>query len=275
VATYAIGDIQGCFDSLTKLLARIGFDPAADRLWLVGDLVNRGPRSLEVLRWAHDLGDRAVAVLGNHDLHLLMRAAGVIKKKKLDTLDRILDASDCDRLLDWLRHRPLLHREGDRVMVHAGLHPAWSMETAAALAAEVEALLRAPDWRARIRALKKKEPPAWRADLTGAERLQAITGVLLRTRVCTPDGRIAHQFSGPPREAPAGYIPWYAVPGACWRTPGQCVVFGHWAALGLHLDAACMGLDTGCVWGGALTAVRLEDRRVVRVPAVEPASQRP
>lgn len=258
-----------------RLLERIRFDPRSDRLWLVGDLVNRGPRSLDVLRWARGLDESIIVVLGNHDLHLLMRAAGLAKKKKLDTLDRIFEASDCDALVDWLRHRPLLHREDDRVMVHAGLHPSWSTAAAASLAGEVEAILRADDWKSGIEALRGKSPPAWRDDLAGQERLQAIASIMLRIRVCTPDGVPEHRFSGPPWEAPKGYVPWFSIADARWREPGVRVVFGHWAALGLHLDPVCMGLDTGCVWGGALTAVRLEDQRVVRVPVVEPADERP
>ena len=275
MATYAIGDIQGCFDSLMRLLDRIGFDAGRDRLWLVGDLVNRGPRSLDVLRWARHLGERVVAVLGNHDMHLLARAAGTAKRKKLDTLQEILAVPDRQDLIDWLRHRPLLHREGAHVMVHAGLHPAWSIEQAAALAAEVEALLRAPDWQAHMGAPRKSPPPTWRDDLGGHERMQAILGVLTRMRACMPAGHMEHRFSGPPEETPAGYLPWFDVPRARWRVPGRQVVFGHWAALGLHMDDACMGLDTGCVWGEALTAVRLEDHQVWQVPTVEPRDALP
>lgn len=267
MATYAIGDIQGCYESLQRLLDRIGFDPAGDRLWLVGDLVNRGPRSLEVLRWARDLGDRVVAVLGNHDLYLLLRAAGATKKKKLDTLDPVLTAPDRDELVDWLRRRPFVHREGGYTMVHAGLHPAWSGAEAEHLGAEVQALLRAADWRARVGHLQCNHPPAWHPHLFGFERLRAITSVLVRLRACTPDGRMVYKFSGPPQQVPRGYLPWYAVPGARWAE--DRVVFGHWSALGLHRDQRCAGLDTGCVWGGALTALRLEDEHVVQVPAAE------
>lgn len=275
MATYAIGDIQGCFDSLMRLLDRIGFDASRDRVWLVGDLVNRGPRSLDVLRWARHLGNRVVAVLGNHDMHLLARAAGVAKRKKLDTLQEILAVPDRQGLIDWLRHRPLLHREGKHVMVHAGLHPAWSLEQAAVLASEGEALLRAPDWQTHMGALRGNPPPAWSDDLAGDERRRAIISVFTRMRTCTPAGHMEHRFSGPPAQTPAGYLPWYAVPHARWRTPGQQVVFGHWAALGLYMDDACIGLDTGCVWGETLTAVRLEDRQVWQVPTVEPRDALP
>lgn len=268
MATYAIGDIQGCYDSLQRLLDRIEFDPGRDRVWLVGDLVNRGPRSLEVLRWAQGLGDRVVAVLGNHDLYLLLRAAGATKKKELDTLDAVLAAPDCKQLIDWLRRRPFIHREAGHTLVHAGLHPAWSLAEAVSLASEVQALLCAADWRDRIAHLQCNRPPVWHPHLFGFERLQAITSVFVRMRACTPDGRMVYKFSGPPQLAPRGYMPWYAVPDARWR--GEPVVFGHWSALGLYRDADSIALDTACVWGGSLTALCLEDGHVVQVAAAEP-----
>jgi bis(5'-nucleosyl)-tetraphosphatase (symmetrical) len=268
VATYAIGDIQGCYDSLQRLLDCIEFDPTRDRLWLVGDLVNRGPKSLEVLRWARALGDRVVAVLGNHDLYLLLRAAGATKKKSLDTLDPVLAARDRDQLIDWLRRLPFVHREHGFTLVHAGLHPAWTSAEAMSLGNEVQTLLRAADWQKRIGHLQCNRPPVWHPHLFGFERLQAITSVFVRLRACTPDGRMVYKFSGPPQQAPRGHLPWYAVADARWR--GERVIFGHWSALGLYRDAACVGLDTACVWGGALTAMRLDDGRVVQVPAEEP-----
>jgi bis(5'-nucleosyl)-tetraphosphatase (symmetrical) len=268
VATYAIGDIQGCYDSLQRLLECIEFDPTRDRLWLVGDLVNRGPKSLEVLRWARALGDRVVAVLGNHDLYLLLRAAGATKKKTLDTLDPVLAARDCDQLVDWLRRLPFVHREHGFTLVHAGLHPAWTIAEAMSLGNEVQSLLRAADWQKRIGHLQCNRPPLWHPHLFGFERLQAITSVFVRLRACTPEGRMVYKFSGPPQQAPRGYMPWYAVPDARWR--GEQVIFGHWSALSLYRDQACVALDTACVWGGALTAMRLEDGHVIQVPAEEP-----
>ncbi|WP_428267887.1 symmetrical bis(5'-nucleosyl)-tetraphosphatase [Haliangium sp.] len=267
MATYAIGDIQGCYDSLQRLLDRIAFEPTRDRLWLVGDLVNRGPRSLEVLRWARDLGDRVVAVLGNHDLYLLLRAAGATNKKKLDSLDSVLAAPDAHELIEWLRHRPFAHREDGHLMVHAGLHPRWTCQQAVALAAEVQALLRAADWRSRVGKLPCSRPPLWDPHMFGIPRLQAIASVFVRMRACAADGRMYYKFSGPPRAVPSGYMPWFEVPDPAWRQ--ERIVFGHWAALGLHQDEAVVGLDSGCVWGGALSALCLEDGRIEQVPAAE------
>jgi bis(5'-nucleosyl)-tetraphosphatase (symmetrical) len=267
MATYAIGDIQGCFDSLQRLLHVIRFDPERDRLWLVGDLVNRGPKSLQVLRWARDMAGCITAVLGNHDLHLLMRAAGATHKRKRDTINKIMNARDRGSLIDWLRHQPLAHVDGDFAMFHAGLHPEWTVDQARALADEVAAVLRADDWYLRIAALAGDDPPEWSEDLAAEERLHAIVGVLTRIRACLPDGRPCPGFTGSPKDAPAGYLPWFAVPHARWRD--HQIIFGHWAALGLHRDGNCVGLDTGCVWGGLLTAMRLEDRKIIQVPAAE------
>jgi bis(5'-nucleosyl)-tetraphosphatase (symmetrical) len=267
MATYAIGDIQGCFDSLQRLLHAIRFDPTRDRLWLVGDLVNRGPRSLQVLRWARDMDTCVTAVLGNHDLYLLKRAAGVTPRRKRDTIDKILNAYDRSSLIDWLRHRPLGHVDGDFAMFHAGLHPAWTVDQARILADEVAAVLRADDWHLRIAALAGDDPPDWSESLDADERLHAIASVLTRIRACSPDGRPCLDFAGSPRDVPEGHMPWFAVPHARWRE--HQILFGHWAALGLHRDDHCVGLDTGCVWGGLLTAMRLEDRAIIQVPAAE------
>ena len=269
MATYAIGDIQGCMASLERLLALIAFSPAHDRLWLVGDLVNRGPRSLDVLRWAHDLGDRVTCVLGNHDLHLLARAAGAVPEKKRDTLDEILRAHDAERLLDWLRAQPLVHVDGAYAMVHGGLHPRWTIDEARERAAEVERELRGPTWRAFLGQLQGATP-RWDAKLGGGDRWRAILAYLVRARTLKPDGRVESDFDGPPAQAPAGCVPWFAFPGAAWTT--HTVVFGHWAALGLDLGPHHIALDTGCVWGHALTAMRLDDRSVFQVKAVEAAS---
>lgn len=251
-------------DTLERLLAAIPVDLSVDRLWLVGDLVNRGPRSLDVLRWvrAHDAA--VTCVLGNHDLHLLARAAGA-PAKRLDTLDDLLAAPDRDDLVDWLRRQPLLHVEAPWVMVHAGLHPAWTIEEAQQLAAEVEAELRGPRWRELVLAPRGHE--AWSPALRGLPRWRAILSYLVRVRTCHADGRIEPSHSGPPEEALPGCVPWFELGGARWRT--HVPVFGHYSALGLHLDEDHAALDTGCVWGGALTALRLEDRRVYQVPAIE------
>jgi len=262
VATYAIGDVQGCFEPLQRLLQRIAFDPDRDRLWLAGDLVNRGPGSLEVLRWARGLGPRLTAVLGNHDLHLLSAALGARPPKPRDTLEPVLSAPDRDELLAWVRGLPLLHREGDRVMVHAGLLPAWSVAEAEELAREAEAAIRGPGL-ADLLAGLGDAPSAWSPDLPPAARVRLTIVALTRLRTCTADGVIEPEFSGPPDGAPPGRLPWFEVPGR--RSADATVVFGHWAALGLHRAPGVVGLDSGCVWGGALTAVRLEDEAVFQV----------
>lgn len=268
MATYAIGDIQGCFDSFQALLRGIGFREADDRLWLAGDLVNRGPKSLEVLRWARAHDERVTAVLGNHDLHALARAAGVLPKKKNDTLAKLLEASDGAELIDWLRRRQMMHVSGEHAMVHAGLHPAWSVEDAAALAREIETMLRADSWQAAMPALVTGPVLPWSAELTGSARLRTATSIFSRLRMFRPDGTMCEEYSGPPGAAPDSYTPWFAWPGARWR--GQCrVIFGHWAALGLRLTKDIIALDTGCVWGNSLTAFRLDDGAIFQVPAAE------
>jgi bis(5'-nucleosyl)-tetraphosphatase (symmetrical) len=269
MATYAIGDIQGCMSSLERLLALINFS-SDDRLWLVGDLVNRGPRSLDVLRWAYD-NDRVITcVLGNHDIHLLSRAAGAAPEKKRDTLDDVLNARNAERLLTWLRHRPMFHVGDGCAMVHGGLHPQWTVDDARARAAEIESELRAPTWRAFLAQLQGGSLPRWDDKLGGSDRWRAIMAYLVRARMLKPDGRVEPDFDGPPSEAPAGLVPWFAFPDAKWRT--HTIVFGHWSALGLDLGPHHMALDTGCVWGRSLTAIRLDDRMVFQVKAVEAAS---
>lgn len=266
MATYAIGDIQGCMASLERLLQLIQFAPG-DRLWLVGDLVNRGPRSLDVLRWARSMGNAVTCVLGNHDIHLLARAAGAAGPKKRDTLDEVLAARDADRLLEWLRSRPLMHVEQGFAMVHGGLHPAWTIADAQARAAEIERELRAPTWRAFLGQLHGPAP-RWDTRLGGGDRWRAILAYLIRARTLKADGRVEPDFDGPPAEAPPGCVPWFAYPTRAWST--HTVVFGHWAALGLSIGPNHIGLDTGCVWGNALSTIRLDDRMVFQIKAVEP-----
>jgi bis(5'-nucleosyl)-tetraphosphatase (symmetrical) len=262
MVTYAIGDIQGCERTLQRLLAHLRLDESADELWLVGDLVNRGPRSLAVLRWARAQADRMGArfacVLGNHELHLLAHAAGLEKPRKGDTLDEVLAAPDRDELLDWLRHRPLLHRRGPHVLVHAGLHPQWSIPRAVELADEVHHALAAPDGgRAALAAITEGRSRDWKETLSGGRRLASIAAVLTRLRTCRPDGRACFDFKGAPADAPPRCMPWFTVPQRA--SADHTVVFGHWAALGLHVGDGVIGLDTACVWGKSLTAVRLED----------------
>ncbi len=266
MARYAIGDIQGCKASLDRLLALIAFSPSRDQLWLVGDLVNRGPRSLDVLRWARDLGPIVTCVLGNHDLHLLSRAAGASGPKKRDTLDDVLAAPDCDQLMEWLRARPLFAVEGTHAFVHAGLHPTWTVDDARARAAEIEHELAGPSWRAFLSS-SSGAAPKWNPRLGGSDRWRAILAYLVRARMLRADGRIEPDYAGAPTGAPAGTIPWFKFPNPAWAT--HTIVFGHWAALGLDLGPHHVALDTGCVWGKSLTALRLDDRSVFQIKAVE------
>lgn len=264
MATYAVGDVQGCMSSFERLLELIQFRPGHDRLWLAGDLVNRGPRSLDVLRWVRAAGDAVVTVLGNHDVHLLARAAGVAGPKKRDTLDDVLAAPDRDALVEWLAARPLVHREGGFLLVHAGLLPAWDEDAAAAAAREVEAALRGPE-RARLLAEKGELPPGWRDDLPRWERVKLSLAAFTRLRVCDAAGRIDVDFDGGEDAGPRGFRPWFA-----WRARGrETILHGHWSVIGFQSRPGRVALDSGCVWGGALTAMRLEDSAVFHQPSVE------
>lgn len=274
MATYAIGDIQGCFDELKRLLDYISFNRKRDRLWFVGDLVNRGPDSLPVLRFVRDLGDSAVTVLGNHDLHLVMQAEGFGRASKEDTLAAVLAASDRDELLAWLRGLPLFHVEDEYAMVHAGLLPQWDVAQAASLADEASCALTCRAYRDFLTHMWGSEPAAWRDDLSGWDRLRVVINAMTRLRFITADGAMelrAPGSKGPPERGPAGCLPWYAAPGRASRD--HTLIFGHWSALGLLQEARLLALDSGCLWGGSLTAVRLEDRRVFQLPCrrqVEP-----
>ncbi|MSQ53958.1 MAG: symmetrical bis(5'-nucleosyl)-tetraphosphatase [Betaproteobacteria bacterium] len=261
MATWAIGDVQGCFDELRELLARVRFERGRDTLWFVGDLVNRGPKSLEVLRFVRDLGDGARVVLGNHDLHLVCRAEGLWKRRDDDTLDAVLEASDGVELVAWLRSRPLMHVEGRHAMVHAGLLPGWSIARARLLAGEVESALAAKRYADFLAQMYGSEPARWHDGLAGWDRLRAIVNVMTRMRFSTPENDIEVRTKG--AAPPAGFRPWFD-----FRTdPGEPdVVCGHWSTLGLKVTERVMAIDSGCVWGGALTAVRLEDREIVQVP---------
>jgi bis(5'-nucleosyl)-tetraphosphatase (symmetrical) len=261
MATYAIGDVQGCYDELRTLLERVGFDRARDRLWFVGDLVNRGPKSLEVLRFVRELGDCAIVVLGNHDLHLITQHEGFERKREDDTFDDVLRAPQAKELVDWLRHRPMMHVEGNWAMVHAGLLPQWTIPFALSLAREVEKALHAPNYRDFLAHMYGSKPGRWDGALVGWHRLRVIVNAMTRMRFCTRDGEMEFRATG--KTPPAGYVAWYET-----RTgPEPAIAFGHWSALGLRLSAAIAALDTGCVWGGSLTALRLEDRWLVQVPS--------
>lgn len=270
MATYAIGDLQGCVEPLQRLLEKCRFDPAADRLWFVGDLVNRGPHSAEVLRLVRALGEAAVVVQGNHDLSLLMAARGLGKRHRSDTFHHVLDAPDGAELLEWLRHRPMMHVEGNHAMVHAGLLPQWTVAQAAALAREVEAVLRGPDFHGFLDHMWGSQPDAWNDALAGWDRLRVIVNAMTRMRFCTADGRMEFHAKGRPDSAPAGYVPWFEVPGAAWRS--HVVVCGHWSALGFRCSDNLLALDTGCLWGGCLTAARLEDGAVFQVQCPQGAA---
>ena len=264
MATYAIGDVQGCFGALERLLDAFGFDRTRDRLWFVGDLVNRGPDSLATLRMVKDLGDAAVTVLGNHDFHLLAVAAGRAKRRRSDTLDAVLAAPDRDELLGWLRRRPMLHVQNRWAMVHAGLLPQWSVATARLLAREVEAALRGANWRDFLAQLYGDRPDSWSEDLRGADRLRVIVNAMARMRFCTAEGIMEFRTKGETAKAPPGFFPWFDAPG---RASGDyTIICGHWSTLGLKLRPDLLALDSGCVWGGSLSAVRLEDRDVFQVP---------
>jgi bis(5'-nucleosyl)-tetraphosphatase (symmetrical) len=264
VTRFAVGDVQGCDEELRALLKRLKFSSDRDQLWLVGDLVNRGPGSLATLRFIRSLGDNAVVVLGNHDLHLLALACGAQRRRKSDTLDAVLAAADRDALIEWLITRPLAHAQGNDLMVHAGLVPQWSVELTLRLAAEVSAALRHTP-RQLFADMYGDEPDHWDAALTGADRLRFVINVLTRVRLCTADGRIDVALKGRPPPEPSPLRPWFEHSGRLSRNAR--IVFGHWSALGLVQRDGVVGLDTGCVWGGALSALDLDGQLpVVSVP---------
>lgn len=254
VPPLAFGDIQGCRDAFQRLLAKAA--PAENTpLWFAGDVINRGPESLATLRDLMALGNRAVTVLGNHDLHLLSVSAGIRKSKKGDTIDEILAASDAHDLLHWVRHRPIAHFENNMLMVHAGVLPQWDAQTTLELADEFQKALRAPDWKTTLAGLYGNEPNRWKPKLKGIERLRVVCNALTRLRFCNAEGEMDFTSSGTVASAPPGMMPWFDVPSR--RTADTTVVFGHWAALGLIVRDNVIGLDSGCVWGQSLSAIRL------------------
>jgi len=258
MSTYAIGDIQGCYSELQSLLDKSGYDSASDRLWFTGDLVNRGPQSLQVLRFVKDLGDRAITVLGNHDLHLLAVDAGVRQPRPNDTFSEILNAPDAEELLLWLRHRPLLHhdRASGYVLIHAGLPPQWDLAKAQACAREVETVLQGSEYGDFINNMYGDEPNQWSDSLSGWDRLRFITNCFTRLRYCDHDGLLALDEKGAPGSQSNNYSPWFEL----WDHGDDeiKILFGHWSTLGSHHQAGFYALDTGCVWGGSLTALRLD-----------------
>ena len=258
MAVYAIGDVQGCYPALMKLLTQIGFDPDRDRLWFTGDLVNRGPQSLEVLRFVKGLGERAECVLGNHDLHLLAVAAGAARLKKRDTLDDILQASDRNELLHWLRRRPLLHHDDGLgyTLIHAGLLSPWNLADARRLAHEAETVLRGDKVDEFFHHMYGDLPDHWNENLRGVDRLRVIINAFTRLRYCDLEGNMDLRPKGPPGSQPPDLMPWFQVPGR--RSQEFKIIFGHWSALGLWDDDGVIGLDSGCLWGHSLSAVRLD-----------------
>ena len=267
MALYLIGDVQGCNEPLDRLLHTLDFSPSRDTLYLLGDLVNRGPDSLGVLRRMVALGGAAHCLLGNHDLHLLATAHGVRKPHRSDTMGDILRATDRGALLDWLRQRPLAIQAHGWLMVHAGVLPSWDAAQTMALAGEVEAVLRGPNWVDFLHGMYGDQPDRWRSELQGADRLRVIVNALTRLRFCTAEGRMEFDTKDSGATAPAGYLPWFDVPGR--QTAGDVVAFGHWSTLGWLERPDLISLDTGCVWGGCLSAARIgadaRDRELIQV----------
>jgi bis(5'-nucleosyl)-tetraphosphatase (symmetrical) len=277
MATYAIGDVQGCYAELTDLVALIKFNRERDQLWFVGDLVNRGPQSLEVLRYVRSLGTAAITVLGNHDLHLLATAFGATERlRDDDTLDEILKARDCDDLLDWLRQQPLLHHDSrfNCTLIHAGLPPQWDLRAASSCAREVESALRNDAAMKNLFAnMYGNQPDRWSEGLRGADRLRFIVNSFTRLRVCDAEGRLNLKYKGTLREIPSGLYPWFRTPKR--RSESTTIVCGHWSALDYYdsrnTDENVVAIDTGCVWGNRLCALRVDKSSdAIFVPSRQP-----
>ncbi|MDM8564565.1 symmetrical bis(5'-nucleosyl)-tetraphosphatase [Candidatus Halobeggiatoa sp. HSG11] len=266
MSTYAIGDIQGCYENLQHLLKLINFDPKQDILWFVGDLVNRGPNSLEVLRFVKNLGKQAVTVMGNHDLHLLAIAHGNSKLKDKDTLENILSAPDREELLQWLRHRPFWHYDSDLkiALVHAGVLPQWNLAQISQYASELETVIQGKKYQQFLANMYGNNPNRWSKKLQGWERLRFISNCLTRLRYCNVDGKLNLKKKDSPIfvEQNNEQQPWFTWP----NKHNIQIIFGHWASLGYHADNNVYALDTGCVWGGALTALRIEDKQTFSMP---------
>ena len=280
LAHYFIGDIQGCYSPFRQLLEMMDFSPSRDTLYLLGDLVNRGPESSQVLRQCAIWGDAVKAVLGNHDLHLLASAYGLRRASRRDTLQEVLDAPDSKALLEWLRQQPLARswtdtHQNTALVVHAGVQPQWTVEKTLQLAHEVEEVLRSPSLPDFLQVMYGNEPNYWSDALQGDDRLRAIVNTLTRIRFCTAEGVMDFESSESAASAPEGLIPWFQCPNR--QTANTVIAFGHWSTLGLINDDKLMALDTGCVWGGSLTAVRVENnlhhREIIQLPCT--AAQKP
>jgi bis(5'-nucleosyl)-tetraphosphatase (symmetrical) len=255
MAIYAIGDIQGCFDDLMRLLEKIQFNPVYDQLWFVGDLVNRGPKSLETLRFVKSLGKSAVCVLGNHDLHLLAVAYQQTSPNKKDALAAILSAPDSEELIDWLRHRSFFHYNDEFCLIHAGLPPQWDFATTKKMANYAERILHGPHYLQFFNGMYGDKPDSWSRHLRGAPLLRFITNCFTRLRYCDAQGRLNFQHKGGLGTQPADLLPWFAVQGR--KSATMKIIFGHWSTLGFYADHNCYGIDTGALWGGQLTALKL------------------
>jgi len=273
MSIYAIGDIQGCFDELLRLLDTISFNEQSDQLWFAGDLVNRGPKSLETLRFVKSLGDSAITVLGNHDLHLLAASCAPKIANKKDSLLPILEAPDRDELIDWLRHRPLFHFNEDFCLVHAGLPPQWDFKRTQKMALLAEQALRGPDYRAFLKQMYGNKPNIWSSNLKGVEKLRFIINCFTRMRYCDVNGRLDFVNSGPLGSSqPKSLVPWFEAPKR--KNADMRIIFGHWSALGYYEGPNCYAIDTGCLWGGQLTALKLGES-VQRFSIDCPESKKP
>ncbi|MCW9015249.1 MAG: symmetrical bis(5'-nucleosyl)-tetraphosphatase [Gammaproteobacteria bacterium] len=278
MATYAIGDVQGCFEQLQQLLKKLEYNPDKDKLWFAGDIVNRGPQSLETLRFIKSLGDRAVTVLGNHDLHLLAIANGRGKQGKKDTIQSILDAPDRNELLDWLIQQPLMHYDEtlDVCMVHAGIHPQWTIAEALDYASEVEAFLQSTKAHEFFQHMYGDKPLKWSPKLRGWDRLRFITNVFTRMRYCDINGKLSLRDKGPPGKQAPGIVPWFEVNG--FKTGNTRLIFGHWSTLPDPGLENIYPLDTGCLWGGKLSALKVNKKLKkltrIRCPEAQPIDTR-
>lgn len=262
MSIYAIGDVQGCFDELLRLLDVIQFDKKNDQLWFAGDIVNRGPKSLETLRFVKSLGEAAIAVLGNHDLHLLATAHKQRKPRKKDSLTEILQAPDCDELLVWLRHRPLFHYNDCFCLLHAGLPPQWDFSTTKTMALKAEKILQGSNYLDFLKVMYGDKPNIWCSDLEGMDEIRFIVNCFTRMRFCDEEGRLDFKHSGAVGSQPKNLIPWFTVPKR--QSESMQIIFGHWSTLGYFKGHNCYAIDTGCLWGGELTAIKL-GKKVKRV----------
>ena len=262
MATFVIGDVHGCYERLRALLDKIGFHSDRHELWFVGDVVGRGPDSLSTLCWLYDHRDSVRLVLGNHDIHLLLAMAGVHAPKPADNLQPVLDYSGAAELFEWLRRQPLLYEDGGDVMVHAGLHPRWTLQQARTLAAQVQSAFSSDDYMNLFTQLYGDTPDDWDDVLSGNDRLRCIVNVMTRMRICDGNGRLRLGFVGTPAEAPAGYHAWFDVP---HQHDEARIICGHWSTLGLLVRRDVVALDSGCLWGGRLSALELDTAEIIQV----------